>query len=213
MTDWSTIASLATAGGTLTLAIATFSSVRSSSRTARIAQQSYMVGMRPFLMPSQFTDPTQKVNWADGRSDKLLGGHGTALIEDDVIYLLMSLRNAGSGIAIIQGWKASAFPVIATAVDQFPVEQFHAQSRDLYIPPGTVGFWQGAIRDTRDPDFEGVHDAITNRERFSIQIMYGDHEGGQRTISLFSLDPRADDSGEWTCAVSKHWYLDRPNPR
>jgi len=37
MTDWSTIASFATAGGTLVLAGATFSAIRSSNRSARIA--------------------------------------------------------------------------------------------------------------------------------------------------------------------------------
>ena len=33
MTDWTTIASLATAGGTLVLALATFASVRSANRS------------------------------------------------------------------------------------------------------------------------------------------------------------------------------------
>ena len=40
MTDWATISSLATAGGTLVLAVATFASVRSSNRTARLAELS-----------------------------------------------------------------------------------------------------------------------------------------------------------------------------
>src|SRR5206468_11619516 len=35
MTDWRTIASLATAGGTLVLALATFAAVRSSNRSSR----------------------------------------------------------------------------------------------------------------------------------------------------------------------------------
>ena len=37
MADWVTISSLATAGGTLVLAVATFSSVRSANRSARVA--------------------------------------------------------------------------------------------------------------------------------------------------------------------------------
>jgi hypothetical protein len=40
MTDWATVASLATAGGTLILAIATFASVRSAHRAARVAEYS-----------------------------------------------------------------------------------------------------------------------------------------------------------------------------
>jgi len=37
-TDWVTISSLATAGGTLVLALATFASVRSANRSARVAE-------------------------------------------------------------------------------------------------------------------------------------------------------------------------------
>ena len=39
MADWSTIASLATAGGTLVLAIATFGSTRSANRAARASEE------------------------------------------------------------------------------------------------------------------------------------------------------------------------------
>jgi hypothetical protein len=52
MADWATISSLATAGGTLVLAVATFSSVKSANRSARLAEQSLMVGLRPVLVPS-----------------------------------------------------------------------------------------------------------------------------------------------------------------
>jgi hypothetical protein len=38
MADWSTIPSIATAGGTLVHAAATFSAVRSSNRTAEITE-------------------------------------------------------------------------------------------------------------------------------------------------------------------------------
>lgn len=63
MTDWSTIASLATAGGTLVLAVATFASIRSanrsvrtSERSARIAEQSLLAGQRPLLVNSRLQE-------------------------------------------------------------------------------------------------------------------------------------------------------------
>jgi hypothetical protein len=46
-TAWSTIASLATALGTLILAVATFSAVRSSNLMARVAQQQLLVQLKP----------------------------------------------------------------------------------------------------------------------------------------------------------------------
>ncbi len=49
--QWSTVASLATAGGTLVLAIATFSATRSSNRSARLAERAILLQNRPVLSP------------------------------------------------------------------------------------------------------------------------------------------------------------------
>lgn len=107
MADWVPISSLATAGGTLVLAVATFGSVRSANRAARVAEQSLLAGIRPLLMPSRAQDPPQN--------------------------------------------------------------------------------------------------AVT------IDLLYGDHQGGQRVISRFSMQPRHD--GGWLAVVSRHWNVDRPDPR
>ncbi len=50
MISWVTISSLATAGGTLVLAVATFSSVRSANRAAWVAEDSLLAGTQPLLM-------------------------------------------------------------------------------------------------------------------------------------------------------------------
>jgi hypothetical protein len=63
MADWVTISSLATAGGTLVLAGATFAAVRSANRSARVAERSMLAGLRPLLMPSRLQDPPQKVGY------------------------------------------------------------------------------------------------------------------------------------------------------
>jgi len=62
--DWVTISSLATAGGTLVLALATFASVRSGNRSARVAEESLLASGRPLLMPSRMEDPPLKVGFA-----------------------------------------------------------------------------------------------------------------------------------------------------
>ena len=71
MADWATIASFATAGGTLVLAVATFSAVRSSNRSARIAEESLLTAMRPLLVPSLSDDPVHKVLWHDRHTAKV----------------------------------------------------------------------------------------------------------------------------------------------
>jgi hypothetical protein len=44
-----------------------------------------------------------------------------------------------------------------------------------------------------------------------IELLYGDNEGGQCTISLFNLMPR--DDGGWLLSVGRHWNIDRADPR
>ncbi|MEY2476019.1 MAG: hypothetical protein QOG87_1334 [Actinomycetota bacterium] len=53
MTDWATISSLATAGGTLVLAVATYASTRSANRAARVAERALLAGLRPVLVQSR----------------------------------------------------------------------------------------------------------------------------------------------------------------
>lgn len=55
--DWSIAANLATAAGTLVLAIATFFSIRTANRSNRTAARALQQGLRPILLPSLFTDP------------------------------------------------------------------------------------------------------------------------------------------------------------
>jgi len=65
MTDWVTISSLATAGGTLVLAVATFAAVRSSNQAARTTERALLAGIRPLLMPTRLQDPPEKVGFQD----------------------------------------------------------------------------------------------------------------------------------------------------
>src|SRR5262245_10584398 len=104
MANWETVGALATAGGTLVLAAATFSAVRSSNRSARIAEEALRAGMRPLLVPSLTTDPPQKVLWQDRHVARVEGGRAVAECVDDAIYLAIGLRNLGTGIALLDAW-------------------------------------------------------------------------------------------------------------
>jgi len=210
MANWSTISSLATAGGTLVLAVATFSAVRSANRSTRTAQLAFQESLRPVLMPSRFQDPPEKVMWKEGHWTRVDGGRAAVEESDDNIYLVVSLRNAGAGIAVIQGWRAAEAPISASELQRPEPDEFRRQLRDLYIPPGDTGFWQGAIRDRDDASYDELYDTIAARRRLAVFLLYSDHEGGQRTISLFSLSPS---DGTWLTSVVRHWNLDRADPR
>lgn len=206
--DWATISALATAGGTLVLAVATFASVRSASRSAQIAERAFQVGLRPLLMSSRLEDPMQKIRYVDEHWVHLEGGRAVAEITDGSIYLAMSVRNAGNGIAVLRSWHLSLQPSGQPPPAQ---DQFRPHGRDLYIPTGDIGFWQAAVRDPNDALYPGLRAAIEQRQTFSVDILYGDHEGGQLTISRFTIAPARESS--WLCSVVRHWYLDRPAPR
>ena len=99
-TDWASVASLATAAGTLVLAVATFAAVRSANRTARAAERSLQAGLRPLLLASRLQDDPQKVMFVDGKWVQVPGGRASVLAEERVIYLAMSVRNVDRGIAV-----------------------------------------------------------------------------------------------------------------
>jgi hypothetical protein len=98
-----------------------------------------------------------------------------------------------------------------------PLEDFRRLSRDLYVPAGDVSFWQAAVRDREDHWYEPVRGAIEAGSGLTVDILYGDHEGGQRTVTRFFLAPRTYASDEepwlWACSTARHWNLDRADPR
>jgi hypothetical protein len=208
--DWVTASSLATAGGTLVLAVATFSSVRSANRSARLAERSLLAETRPLLMPSRLEDAKQKVGFMDGKWLVLDGGTGDAEAADGVVYLAISVRNAGRGIAVMHGWRFSD-DWESGRQDHPPLDSFHLLTRDLYVAAGDAGFWQGTFRDPSSEEYAAARAAIEDRRRILVDVLYGDEEGGQRVITRFSLTPR--ESGAYTAAVGRHWHLDRAGPR
>jgi hypothetical protein len=212
-TDWSTIATLATAVGTLVLAVATFAAVRSANRAARVAEAAYQVNLRPVLVPSRLQDPVQKVRWMDDHWAHLDGGQGSAELIDGSIYLAISVRNVGAGIAVPFGWTLREGASTGDVPHAEP-EQFRAHVRDLWVAPSDTGFWQAAIRNSSDPDHLWLSRAVSDRHAFTVEVLYGDNDGGQRTITRFAMVPFSSQHGcRWYPTVSRHWNLDRPDPR
>jgi hypothetical protein len=231
MADWVTISSLATAGGTLILAVATYGSVQSANRSARVAELSLLAGVRPVLIPSRESDPVERVRFGDGQIVNV-PGHGAAVtFENDVVYLALALRNGGSGLGVLHGWRARAQPprheqVVArgarlfesdgptpSAVGTAPsLEEFRRQQLDLYIPAGDTGYWQGAVRDREEAGYAEIREAIDDQRGIWIDLLYGDYEGGQRTIVRIGVSPWPETDGQ-RAYVLRYWNVDRQDPR
>jgi hypothetical protein len=212
MTDW---AAWGTSVGTLVLAGATFAAVRSSNRSARIAERSLLTGLRPVLTAPRRDDPCVQIQFADGRTFDT--GWGDALVrrENGVIYLAIQLRNGGAGVAHLVAYLLEPEP--ADRATQDPrglalhrrgdpapdLAAFTEQQRDLYIAAGDLGHWQAALRDPTTDLYAAMSEAITSLGRITIDLLYGDIEDGQRTITRFVLLPT--EQQKWRCDVTHHW--------
>lgn len=216
MASWETASSLATGAGTLVLAVATFASVRSANRSARIADQALQENRRPVLVQSRFSDPYQKIMFVDAHWVHAVGSHAWVECVDGIVYLAMSLRNVGTGIGVLQGWHVRR-GLQRTNIDHAAPDEFRTQTRDLYIPSGDIGLWQGALRDRADTHYDEIRQAIEARDIITIDLMYTDQVGGQRTISRFNVTPVESGEGtpeeNWLTSAGRHWYLDRAGPR
>ncbi len=211
-TDWQTVSSLATGFGTLILAVATFSAVRATKRSVQVAEEALMAGMRPLVVSSLHTDPVHKALWNDRHTAVIHGGRAVFEQGDGgVLYLAMGLRNVGSGIALLHAWYVWPERVFEASADPPPLSEFRRLSIDLYVPSGGSGYFESAVRDATDPARPGLVRALADREPIRIDLLYGDQQGGQRTISRFTILPAGDDG--WYCQVSRHWNLDRPSLR
>lgn len=170
-------------------------------------------------------DGSQKVLFADPHWVVVEGGRAVADATDDAIWLAMSIRNVGAGMAVLHAWHFTPASVMGTPglaltgrvvseasrMRHAPIDQFRRQSRDIYIPPNDLGFWQGAFRDPGEPDFASAREAIETRQPVTVDLLYGDLEGGQRAVTRFTLVPA--DNGQWLASASRHWNIDRDDPR
>ncbi len=198
------------------LAGVTVASVRSANRAARVAEQSLLAGQRPLLVPSRAEDPAVRAGFQDGVWFNVPGGEGAASATDEAGYFVIAIRNVGTGIAVLHGWHLIPELVLERSahVTPPPLEEFTSLTRDLYVAPGDIGFWQGSFRDPASNGYLEARRAVEARQTIGVDILYGDFEGGQRVISRFMLTPKETDGVvRWYASVGRHWNVDRPDPR
>ena len=197
----------------MVLAGATFAAVRSANTAARTAERSLMTGLRPLLVQGRPGDPPAKAVWQDRHAARIEGGRAHVEATDDAIYLALSIRNAGAGIALLNCYDIRA-EVAMVDTGYRDLDLFKRLTIDLYVPAGDSGYWEGAVRDREDPLRADLETAILERNPFSIDLLYGDQEGGQRTVSRFTVVPFSGDHGDgWYANAVRHWNIDRPDPR
>jgi hypothetical protein len=210
MADAATIASLATAGGTLILAVATFASTRSANHSARIAERALDLNLRPVLIPAHEWEPSERITFHD-QIFELRSGFAAIEEREGNLYFAAQLRNVGAGIGVLTSWKVKADAdmevSLANLTEPPDPSHFVTQQRSLYVPAGDVGYWQGAIRegDTDRGDAEALRRAIEAGDRIALFLRYADQDGGHDTITRYSIT--RDDNGDWLFGIGRHWSL------
>lgn len=184
---------------------------------ARIAERALLASQRPVLAPSGPDDPAAQVQFADGKVFSLAAGRPLVDRSGQIIYLAVPLCNLGAGIAVLRAYALQAASGRDVAQDPQgaarhrrgdrppPVSSFAPQQRDLLISTGRIGFWQAALRDPETPLHGATADAIDTAGRIIVDVLYGDHDGGQPTITRLVLLP--DEGGAWRCDATRNWNL------
>ena len=133
---------------------------------------------------------------------------GAAEATDNAVYLVMSLRNVSTGTAVLHGWWLTDH----TGVNDSPsIDEMTRLTRDIFVAAGDTGFWQGSFRDPSSDAFREARRLVDGRETIGLAVMYGDIEGGQRTITRFAMVPTPD--GRYIVSAGRVWNIDRPAPR
>ena len=118
--------------------------------------------------------PVQKIMFADGHWIHAQGSEAVVEEEDGTLYLGLALRNAGAGIAVLQGWHPWT-EVVRSDVGHRPAEEFRRQIRDIYVAPGDVGMWQGALHEADGDLTAELRAARSERRRLAVDLLYSDH--------------------------------------
>jgi hypothetical protein len=180
VTEWSTVASLATAGGTLVLAVATFASIRSANRSARIseraartAERSLLGAQRPLLVASRLQDPRQQIQYPEGMLLTVEGGMAAleftdGVAPDDNGLWLGALRDPAAGIfrTVTDAIKAGEPLVINLLYGDFEggqrvISQFSLRQRGRALADaGDAAFQRGPARSSL-----GVKGSLTDDHR------------------------------------------------
>lgn len=163
-----------------------------------------LIGMRPTLVPSRPEDPPEDVRFASDEILHVPPGSAVVTHRDDRLLMAITLRNVGSGLAVLRGWQVNYGHLTEGGGEHGDPDDFRRPVRDNYIAAGDVGFWQGAVRDAEDQLHGEVGQALQSDKHLFVDLLYSDEEGLQRFISRFWLIPHGD---IWAASVGRHWRL------
>jgi hypothetical protein len=129
----------------------------------------------------------QKIMFADGHWISARGSEAVVDAANSDLYLAPAVRNAGAGIAVLQGWYLWT-ELVQSDVGHRAPEEFRRQVRDIYIAPGDIGLWQAALHQADGELASELLAARSERRPFAVDLLYSDQVGaplaGERRAPL-----------------------------
>ena len=207
MADWVAISSLATAGGTLALAATTYA--LSGRRTAPPGRRRCRSSPGSGRCSSSRRARTRRSasNFVDGVSVTARArAPASRSSRARLPRRLVAQRRAGHRACCTAAtcspsgaswWRARA----AGRVPSPHARHLHPARQDRLLADRLPG---------RRPASGTEVLAAVERGVFSVHVLYGDYEGGQRVVSHFGV--RREEDGTWPLTVVRHWQIDRDDP-
>jgi hypothetical protein len=106
---------------------------------------------------------------------------------------------AATSASVIGAWQPFAGLRTGDGLDD--ADGFRQQNHSLWVPVGDVVFRRGSLRDETE-DSRRIITEADGAGALGGDLLYRDHEGGQRTVSRFTVVPDAD-GGRWWASTSR----------
>ena len=206
------------------LAVATFS--RPAGHPFGAGGGAISAPLRSVLTPSRENDPAELVRFGDQQILRLRGHGGAIAVGRDAVYLALSVRNGGAGLAVIHGWRVKPRPGYDTIRDEARVGSTAAAGRVSppadrpFVSAGDSGYWLGALRDPAEPIYDIVRRAAT-AANVQVDLFTGITRPVSAPSSASSWRPglrrpsqrgRVEQDGKRVIAL-RYWNVDRDDPR
>lgn len=195
---------------TIALAATTLLVAGAATWSAQVTARGFQRSLLPILVPARPDGLARVARFGSERHTTIVNADIYAVVENDRVFLGVAMSNIGSGIAVLHGVAGERLADTAGLTPAAP-PGLHGLMRAkvaLYAAPqdpAVLALWHPNINGLPQEDIYVVaHDAITEHDKFALDLVYTDHTNRQMTISRIELY-WANDVGRYVARTIGHW--------
>lgn len=118
-----------------------------------------------------------------------------------MVYLAVSIRNVGSGVAVLHGWHVQAG--LQTQRSHPPLEEFTTQNLDIYVAPDGNGLWLSALRDPAPGLITAPQCWLFSARWLRLSDMTENNAAREVCIWTYWVRPEAEEG--FKALLARHW--------